>query len=150
MTHKATVGSISHGTLKIDDLLEAFGWELQHIEGATAEHLALANEARQLAHAYTFADSDETEDEADRANDLVDKLTEALNELAPAYCYFSAHEGDGSDFGFWPSMEAIEELPRVSDPSEVEKHLGEDCAFVNDHGNVTVYSANGAVILELV
>lgn len=149
MTHKATVGSISHGTLKIDDLLEAFGWELQHIEGATAEHLALANEARQLAHAYTFADSDETEDEADRANDLVDKLTEALNELAPAYCYFSAHEGDGSDFGFWPSMEAIEELPRIQNV-EGEDVPDEDHAYVNDHGNITVYGADGTVILELV
>ena len=145
MTHKATVGSISHGTLRTPDLLEAFANELEWL---TTLANSLVEEARAVLTLDRAGWSELVDSE--EASDLVSAMSDALNELAPAYCYFSAHEGDGSDFGFWPSMEAIEELPRVSDPSEVEKHLGEDCAFVNDHGNVTVYSANGAVILELV
>ncbi|HYW24877.1 MAG TPA: hypothetical protein VE953_11985 [Terriglobales bacterium] len=33
---------------------------------------------------------------------LLEDLYDALNDLAPEGCYFGAHEGDGSDFGFWP------------------------------------------------
>lgn len=150
MTHKPTIGSISHGTLKTDDLLEAFGWELQHIESVTAEHLELARKARELSHAYSFASDDITAGDEDHAADLVHDLQDALQEYAPPFCYFGSTEGDGSDFGFWPSMDEIEELPRVSDPNEVEKHLGEPCAFVNDHGNVTVYGADGAVLIDFV
>ena len=150
MTHKATVGTVSHGTLKTDDLLEAFGWELQQISD-DAEHLALAKKARARAHYFTWNDLPEGEEveetEADSA--LVGDLIDALTELAPAYCYFGAIEGDGSDFGFWPDMEAINELPRIQNV-EGEDLPDEDHCYVNDHGNVTVYAADGAVILEIV
>lgn len=147
--HKATVGSISTGTPKIDDLLEAFGWELQHNSDATEAHMNLAREARELAHAYAFAEHDETIDKADRANDLCNALIHALQELAPPYCYFGSIDGDGADFGYWPSMEAIEELPRIQ-MVDGEDVPAEDHCYVNDHGNVTVFAADGTVILELV
>lgn len=151
--HTAAVGSISHGTLKPDDLLEAFGWELQHIS-ADERHQALAREARELAHTYAFADTDETEYEAvleraDRASEIINALSDALEELAPAYCYFGTLEGDGSDFGFWPDRDAIDELPRIENV-DGEDLPDEDHCYVNDHGNVTVYAADGTVILELV
>ena len=149
MTHITSIGTISHGTLANADLLEAFGWELQHIEGASADHLALANEARQLAHAYTFAEPEDTAGEDERASELVGLLQDALNEHAPPYCYFGTLEGDGSDFGFWPIMEAIEELPSIQNV-EGEDLPDEDHKYVNDHGNVTVYAADGTVILDIV
>lgn len=150
---KAQVGSISSRTLRTPDLLEAFGWELQHLDGATAAHLALAEEARARAHYFTWNDLPEGEEVEETENDelLVEELFDALQELAPAYCSFGASEGDGANFGFWPSIDAIEELPRVSDPSEVPAGgTGEDVAFINDHGNITVYGAEGHIILELV
>jgi hypothetical protein len=138
----ASIGTISHGTLRIEDLLETFAAELTYLakqqETPDAEHLKLASEAESVD-----ADSEE-------AAYIVTELEDALNEYAPPYCYFGAHEGDGADFGFWPCMDAIEELPHVDDPVDVEKHRGEACVFVNDHGNVTVYGADGAVIWDCV
>ena len=142
MTHKATVGSISHGTLRTIDLLRAFAFELSYLSGDYAELVNLADERHEAID--VDADNETPED-----SELVNELIDALNELAPAYCYFGAHEGDGSDFGFWPSMEAIDELPRIQNV-EGEDIPAEDHAYVNDHGNVTVYNAAGAVILELV
>ena len=122
MTHKATIGSISRGTLRTVDLLEAFADELDRLE-SESDDVAEARAVLTLHNAgwLTIADSDE-------ASELVQALQDALNEFAPSYCYFGTHEGDGSDFGFWPSMEAIDELPRI-----------------NVHGNVTVYAADGSV-----
>lgn len=143
MSNKASVGSISHGTLRTIDLLVAFADELEYLD-ANRTYAELIAEARARASSETAAESDD-------AGDVVAELTDALNEFAPPYCYFGAHPGDGSAFGFWPDMDSIEELPRVADPADVpEGGTGEECAFVNDHGNVTVYGADGRVILELV
>jgi hypothetical protein len=150
--HTPTIGTISHGTLRTYDLLEAFGWELQHIS-TEAGHQAIAEEARKRSHYFTWNDLPIGEDveETDADSDMVNALIDALNELAPPYCHFGTTEGDGSDFGFWPDMEAIEELPRVADPADVPAGgTGEDVVYVNDHGNVTVYGANGAVLLDIV
>ena len=137
---RAHIGSISHGTLRTEDLLDSFAYELEYVRAIDDERSsALVREA------YAVTDFD-----GENASWLVDELQDALNEYAPPYCYFGTHEGDGSDFGFWPSMDAVGELPRVSDPNEVEQHEGEDCVFVNDHGNVTVYGGDGKVLIDFV
>lgn len=143
MTHKARIGSISHGTLRTPDLVNAFAWELDYLG---ARPLLTAKAFAWIEEGSEIGDGDEWDE---RGAYILQELFEALEEQAPPYCYFGALEGDGSDFGFWPCLEQIEELPRVQDSDEA-KALGEDAAFVNDHGNVTVYGGDGSTILEIV
>lgn len=144
MAYVPSIGSISTGTLRTEDLMISFADELAMI----APDHDLVKEAAAVQTLWAAGWNDIYDH--DLALDLVNELQDELSTNAPPYCYFGTLEGDGADFGFWPCVEEIEELPRVSDPSEVEDHLGEECAFVNDHGNVTIYSAAGKVILELV
>jgi len=147
----ASIGSISHGTLLTYDLLSTFSSELaQHVKA----NLDTLPPKDIFDYAVTIGAAEAQTEETVEANDqyaaeVVEELQIALEQFAPPYCYFGANEGDGSDFGFWPSMDAIDELPKVSDPSEVEA-MGEDCVFVNDHGNVTVYNADGTVAWDCV
>jgi hypothetical protein len=153
----APLGSISHGTLRTEDLLSSFASTLEGLIFINGDYYCrpenfserdkLNNLVGESQDQWT-EDGTELEDE-EIAQELVNDLSYALEQFAPSYCYFGTHEGDGSDFGFWPCMEQIEELPDVQDSDEA-KELGEDCKFVNDHGNVTVYGADGSVILELV
>lgn len=138
MTQRAAqIGSVSSGTLATEDLMEAFMWEVNHLAPGVYNDLL-----EECGNCLNSEDDKEP-------NINVQRLIDILTDLAPPYCYFGAHEGDGADFGFWPMMGVIEDLPRVEN-SEQAKALGEDCAFVNDHGNVTVFDGNGAVLLELV
>lgn len=142
---KPSVGSISEGTMRVADLLGSFAWELKHISDKP-EHVTLAEEAETREETLIGADQP---DETDKDHECLAALFDALDELAPPYCYFGANEGDGASYGFWPSMDAIDELPRIKN-EEGEDLPDEDHAYVNDHGNVTVYNAAHEIILELV
>ena len=151
--YKASVGSISHGTHHASDLIDAYAFELRRFRANTGEGRLTAQEVKLIDDCdkwlEAFGHLTEGEDDLDVYGALLDDLCEALDSRAPAYCYFGSNEGDGADFGFWPCMEQIEELPRVENSDEA-RELGEDCIYVNDHGNVTVYGGDGSVILELV
>lgn len=149
MAHKATLGSISHGTLRSVDLLERFAWELAYLSNEGDECRILAAQAVAAAAKANDDESAEECEEDSNLTQLVADLIEALNEFAPPYCYFGTHEGDGSDFGFWPCIDSITELPHVADSDEA-RELGEDAIFVNDHGNVTVFGADGSVLIAIV
>jgi hypothetical protein len=163
----ASIGSISHGTLRLEDLLPAYISHAEHLQLTNGDYLA-SPENFALRDALTklvgeaqdcFSDDGETlhPDGEEIANYLVcEDFPNMFDQFAPPYCYFGTHEGDGSDFGYWPSMEQIEELPKISDNSEetvtaeLFNHSGSDICYVNDHGNVTVYGGDGSVLLELV
>jgi hypothetical protein len=158
MNH-ASIGSISHGTLRTADLLEAFAGELEYQVHRNAKEWRSDNGRKQLdAFLKLIGEVSELIDEAseidpedNEAMDIVAELQDALEYFSLPYCYFGTHEGDGSDFGYWPCMDQIAELPKVNDPADVpEGGTGEDCVFVNDHGNVRVYGADGSIILEIV
>ena len=128
----AQIGSISNSTLLIEDLIPAFLSALEELDHPIAKEFR-----RDL-------NDDANEEMLHR---ILVEMEDCLNDCAPPFCYFGAHTGDGSDFGFWPDMDALEEMPKISDPIEADKH-GE-CVFVNDHGNVTFYR-DGEIVFEFV
>lgn len=146
----ASLGTVSHGTLLTSDLLDAFADELEyHVQRNAEAWCSDAGRAARDAYLDRVNDAREMDPDDEFASEMVETLTDSLGNFAAPYTYFGAHEGDGSDFGYWPAMDAIDELPRVQDSDEA-KAKGEDCCFVNDHGNVTVYNGLGEVIAEFV
>ena len=89
-------GTISAGTLRSEDLLEAFSSELDIVRGNNKAHYHLVFEAQNRW--YRDDGTDEREEEIP---ELIAELMEALNEYAPEGMYFGALDGDGADFGWW-------------------------------------------------
>lgn len=83
------VGTISHGTLRTEDLIEAFMEEIREIDITLFEKL---NRVLQ-----EIGNSEEEKDYF-----LCENLFYALESYAPDGYYFGSHPGDGSDFGWWP------------------------------------------------
>jgi hypothetical protein len=151
-------GSISHGTLKTDDLFEAFYDEAERRFPKDETFLRL----KKVVDGLNEVD-DETVWESFYASDYAseavnDDLMELLGSDLPPFVYFGTHPGDGSDFGYWFDSEAFErsvsdgetlklaELPEH--PKVLANHwTGEYVAVVSDHGNVTLYSLHGLCYL---
>ena len=153
MTGKATIGSISSGTLRDQDLLEAFAGELEQLEpienyrpaGPSAELIEQACELIELLDDDDLIREPRGEAEI-KAGEVIAELHDALDGHALPYCYFGAIEGDGAEFGFWPCIESLEQdafncpacpmdVLKVNDTVEVPSYV----MRVNDHGNVTLY-----------
>lgn len=162
MTNKATIGTINQGTLRSQDLLEAFADELDRLD-TDGEHGALLIDARHsLACLESGDDATEAEQEyASQAAETIAELIDALNGFAPPYCYFGTTEGDGSDFGFWSDVESLEDDARGGDVLKIAD--GDDVAAairergnlpdyvmsVSDHGNVTLYAIADVALSEI-
>jgi len=101
----AEAGTVSHGTLRTEDLLERFADELEHHVQDNAEAWC-SDEGRAERDALVALvwDAREADPDSDEASDIVDQLQDALSRFAPEDHYFGAHEGDGSDFGYWPHI----------------------------------------------
>lgn len=142
-------GSVSHGTLRSEDLIPDFAYELRRYARKGSGHKKLAQDAeRALARSQKAPGSADLEDELpEYVNDLIDALTE----YAPAYGYFGSHPGDGSDFGFWLSESWEDDFDglRVSDTSEVPRSYRGEVLHVNDHGNATLYLASWGKLTEI-
>lgn len=147
---KATIGSVSTGTLRDQDLLRAFADTLDSLLQPD-----MPDESFLVCDARNQADILDGEnlfgvllDEAEiHAGDVISDLEDALQEFAPPYCRFGAHEGDGADFGFWPCVDSLEndafscpacptfDVLKVNDTADAPSYV----LHVNDHGNVTLY-----------
>lgn len=137
----ATFGSVSHGTLRTEDLLVAFADELEY-QIKRQPRSYKRRDARKL-----ITEARHTNPATEYALEMVYELQDALEEFAPPYCYFGTHPGDGSDFGYWVSEDVFDrhgsccDILRVSDTSEVPPGYRGEVLHVNDHGNATLYVA---------
>lgn len=116
-----TIGSVSSGTLRSEDLIDAFEAELEYL-GA------------------------ELPRPCDDPAEYVSELFDALGELAPPYAYFGANEGDGADFGFWPDLESIRwdrENGTLADFDDTSDEYSGLSVNISDHGNVSIVQHNG-------
>ena len=121
-----TIGSVSHGTLIPRDLAHAFAECLVQLIAArttsgdpipeldTAERQSRAGALIDALTALDTVNFDSTEGVEDgkalaefeswlelEYAELAEGMHDFLDEIAPAGIRFGAHEGDGSDFGFW-------------------------------------------------
>jgi len=140
----AHIGSVSEGTLREENLISAFADELSYylkrLRLSRDQRKRFADLIRDASGQVEVLNSERDFDhDRDDAGELVDQLVDALNEIAPPYCYFGAIEGDGADFGFWPHSEAMRyDLPRLTAGDDITReYWGSDILLVNDHGNVS-------------
>jgi hypothetical protein len=116
---KAEPGSISHGTLREDDLIDAFMGVLNELD-PQAYDAALAE----------YGSFDTMEGQSKEEFDgwfLNEYLFDKMDEYSPEGHYFGAHPGDGSDFGWWP---VEEEFEACSDEGGLEACIDEMGACV--------------------
>jgi hypothetical protein len=97
----AVPGTLIHGTLNPESLLPALAREL---EWYTAEDRT-TEESKLLGEIGTLLAVGGSELQTDYADEVLSALFDAFQPFAPPGHSFSAHPGDGSDFGFWPNDE---------------------------------------------
>lgn len=141
MTMKPYFGTISHGTMRAEDLVPAFASALAEFDPTHS----LVIEANALE------ENERTDWDSEEIAGLLDELFDALNEYAPPYGYFGAHPDDGADYGFWlhEGFEHDFDGLKVTDTSEVPPDYTGEVLHVSDHGNPTLYSAVNGELTEV-
>ena len=134
------IGSVSSCTMRTEDLIPAFVWECNHLRLSRSER-ATVREIEKRMRAPDYYDSEDSD------YDLNEDPFTILDSHCPPYCYFGAHEGDGSDYGVWFASESFDEdcrsgeVLKVSDLGEVPAGHSGMVAQVSDHGNLELYRA---------
>ena len=142
--HSASFGSVSTGTLRTEDLIDTFACEIRRMRGSLPRDLARDVRDCQARFATQCGLDDGF------CEDVLDRMFDLMDTFSPPYGYFSAHEGNGSDFGYWLSDDALQESDalRVTDTSEVPRDYRGEVLHTNDHGNITLYRATSRGLRE--
>jgi len=137
---KVELGTVSHGTMRNEDLIPAFRELLEKLDGdGQYWDLTVECKSNEGCEGYDY--------ESDDAEGLLDELFGALNDFAPEYCYFGANEGDGSDYGYWVSVSRVEfaidcdEAIEVSDLSDVPDGFIGNVIVKNYRGTMALYES---------
>lgn len=142
----AQLGSVSHGTMIEEDLFEAFIDALSQLNKREAQKIQ--KEWDSFSHPKVCENCRDQRDYI-----LNETLFNTLSNYAPPLAYFGAHEGDGSDFGFWVMSNDLrdldtDEILKVNDTGDVPKSYRGLVLHVNDHGNCTLYN-KGRTLKEI-
>lgn len=124
--------SISAGTMRQADLVPVFLAELaEHDRKAADAFLAEIGDDPFNDDGHAFWST------AD-AVDILESLFDALDRVAPAGCYFGAHPGDGSHYGYWMAEDVADELAELeaaadgcTDRDEARQRIHEDALSVD-------------------
>ena len=153
----AKLGSISSATMRKQDLIPCFLAALGEL--VPDSPVVKDIESRACVDGRPREEDDPYWTSEKASYDLNETLFTALDAHAPPFCYFGAHEGDGADYGFWVSTNALRDaekdgdLVSVDDLSEWEaredKSGVEFVGIVSDHGNLTVYRVTEQGLTEL-
>ena len=100
-TVEDVVGTVIHGSLLPEDLLQAFMGQLEVMNGQRASEIR-----KEYANVFDrlpagISDGDGCALVMDAGACLLEVI-DALDRCAPEGLFFGSHPGDGSDFGFWP------------------------------------------------
>jgi hypothetical protein len=140
---KIQLGSISTGTLRTEDLLDAVIGEA----GLLVPVSPTLETAYNAAVAITDYDSDD-------AGYALDELIDALNEYAPPHVNLGMNEGDGADFGWWPvDFDGCDTVPINQGNNGEGTFVDTECKLyveISDHGNTTVRQLGGEIIWDCV
>jgi hypothetical protein len=143
MTTRITLGSISHGTMRPEDLIPVFEAVLKGY-GEPLPHRGI------YVHNFLAGKKLRGRDR-EKVSWYLEELVERLELLAPPYCYFGAHVG----YGYWVDHDAIEEARESGEleagedwPDEV---VGKGYLFlhISDHGNMELYRWSGSEWVSL-
>ena len=146
MKHQIHLGTVSEATLREEDLIPTFLWEVKYYDPENQTMLDIENKLDEMDEDQEDQYWDSEEASLD-CQDLIDELNNLCSDIP--YVYFGTNEGDGADFGFWVDTFSIEEnikwdenLKAVSDLSELPDDYEGDVLVVNDHGNMTLYNVH--------
>ena len=158
MSKLLSIGSISHGTMRNEDLVPAFFDALESVDKKHARSIKreYSKALRKLAgvNVRNYSEEQYSEDLTYLVNE---DLFNALCDHVPAYTYFGSHVGDGADYGIWVDTESIDSdihdgiLFAFDDLSGIDDMIHEDgvipksVIIQNDHGNCTLYTIHAEV-----
>lgn len=151
------IGTISSGTLRLEDLIPALLNELEALRLTRAER-GTVRQIRRCVDQEGYFDGAMVETgslgqpaDADPDDDYAELTTIADNHC-PDYCYVGSLEGDGAALGCWPIVpESTDEDVFRSVYYPTDRVATTDRPYwlhVNDHGNATLYRRAGRRWLE--
>lgn len=155
------IGTVSHGTMRPDDVLPAMMEALDSIKHDIAADVRQDDTAEDTEYriktvgmidnvlgAMEARQEDDGYWNDEQAVWDMDEVAQLLESFSPPYVYFGAHPGDGSDYGFWPAHESAHEdaqngeLPS-GDELPDEAPDGQLFLHVNERGNIELYRREG-------
>ncbi len=137
------IGVRSEGTLRIEDLLDAA------VD-------TLAEVAPRRAAGFRREVEKSAKDGHEYGDEILEEISDAVNEHVPQFCYYGSLEGDGACIGVFFSEESMRESVYDGE-TWIDKCDGKKMpkdaryrAVISDHGNVSIYFRNGREIVSVV